>query len=64
MGTLETSSVGTGNDVLLSWGGRLSYAWFFLPQADIRLDSIYQRIGSAEVDTDIVTFLLQAHVML
>ena len=63
MGTLETSTVGTGN-VPLSWGTWLSYAWFFFPQADIRLDSLYQRFGSVGTNTDIVTFLIQGHVML
>jgi hypothetical protein len=64
MGTLEGSTVGTGN-VPLSWGSWLSYAWFFMPQVDVRFDSIYQRIGStAGPDTDIFTFLVQGHVAL
>jgi len=51
--------------VPLSWGSWLSYAWFFLPQMDVRLDSIYQRIGStAGPDTDIFTVLVQGHVAL
>ncbi|HET7538633.1 MAG TPA: hypothetical protein VFK05_02140 [Polyangiaceae bacterium] len=64
MGTFETSTYGVG-DVPLSWGTWLSYQWFCLPQADIRLDSIFQRTGSAgAADTDVVTFLFQAHVKL
>jgi len=63
MGTFETSTIGAG-DVPLSWGGWLSYQWFFLPQMDIRVDSIFQRFGSTEVDTDVVTFLMQGHVTL
>jgi hypothetical protein len=64
MATLEASTVGTGN-VPFSWGSWLSYAWFFLPQMDVRLDSIYQRIGSTGgPNTDILTFLVQGHVSL
>ena len=64
MGTLEASTVGTGN-VPLSWDSWLSYAWFFLPQMDVRFDSIYQRIASAGAPhTDVFTFLVQGHVSL
>ena len=64
MGTFEGSRYGTG-EVPLSWGTWLSYQWFFLPQADIRLDSIFQRMGSnTAADTDVLTFLFQAHVKL
>jgi hypothetical protein len=61
---LEATTVGTGN-VPLSWGNWLSYAWFFLPQMDVRFDSIFQRIASQGApDTDIFTFLVQGHVAL
>jgi hypothetical protein len=63
IGTFERSTVGTG-DVPASWGGWLSYQWFFLPQMDIRLDSIFQRLGSSDTHTDIMTFLVQGHVQL
>jgi hypothetical protein len=47
-----------------SWGGWLSYAWFLAPHADVRLDGIYQSLGSAAGRTGVFTLLLQGHVFL
>lgn len=47
-----------------SYGGWLSYVWFFAPHCDLRLDSIYQKIGSAGGRTGVFTLLLQGHVFL
>jgi len=63
MGTLETSSVGT-NHPPPSWGGWLSYAWFFAPHADLRLDSICQSFASNSGRTSALSFLIQAHLYL
>jgi hypothetical protein len=47
-----------------SYGAWLSYAWFFAPHCDLRLDSIYQSLGSAAGSTGVFTLLLQGHVFL
>lgn len=47
-----------------SWGGWLSYAWFFAPHCDVRLDGIYQSLGSAGGRSRVLTLLLQGHVFL
>lgn len=47
-----------------SYGGWLSYAWFFAPHADLRLDGIYQSLGSSAGRSGLTTLLLQAHVFL
>jgi hypothetical protein len=47
-----------------SYGGWLSYAWFFAPHSDLRLDGIYQRLGSAAGEAGVFTVLLQGHVFL
>jgi hypothetical protein len=47
-----------------SYGGWLSYAWFFAPHSDVRLDGIYQSLGAAGARTGVYTLLLQGHVYL
>jgi hypothetical protein len=47
-----------------SYGGWLSYAWFFAPHADVRLDGIYQSLGSSAGNTGVYTLLVQGHVFL
>jgi hypothetical protein len=63
IGTLEERNIGA-NAPPPSWGGWLSYAWFFAPHADLRFDSIYQSIGSNAGSTGALTFLLQGHLYL
>lgn len=46
------------------YGGWLSYAWFFAPHCDLRLDGIYQSLGSAQDRSGVFTVLLQGHVFL
>lgn len=47
-----------------SWGGWLSYAWFFAPHADLRIDAIYQSLGSSAGSTSATTLLVQGHLYL
>jgi hypothetical protein len=47
-----------------SYGGWLSYAWFCGPHTDVRLDGIYQSVGSAAGRLGALTLLLQGHVYL
>jgi hypothetical protein len=47
-----------------SWGLWLSYNWFLLPHSDLRLDGIYQSLGSSSDRVSVYTLLLQAHVYL
>ncbi len=49
-----------------SYGAWLSYAWFFAPHTDLRLDGIYQTIalGPDLGRLSAVTFLLQGHLYL
>lgn len=61
--TGEASNVGV-LDPPVSYGGWLSYAWFFAPHADIRLDNVFQSIGSSGGRTSAISFLLQAHLYL
>ena len=48
----------------LSFGAWLSYAWFFLPHADLRLDGVYQSIGAEAGAVSALALLAQAHVYL
>ncbi|HEX3774913.1 MAG TPA: hypothetical protein VHV51_10645 [Polyangiaceae bacterium] len=61
--TGEAANVSTAS-VPPSWTGWLSYAWFFAPHADIRLDNIYQSLATSSGRTGALTFLVQAHVFL
>jgi hypothetical protein len=47
-----------------SYGGWLTYAWFPAPHLDVRLDGIYQSLGSAAGRDGVYTLLLQGHVSL
>jgi hypothetical protein len=47
-----------------SWGLWLSYDWFLLPHSDLRLDGIYQSMGSDLGRVPVYTLLVQAHVYL
>lgn len=61
--TGELKNIG-GRNAPLSWGSWLSLAWFVLPHVDVRLDSIYQRIGTPTDSVGAATLLLQAHAYL
>jgi len=63
MGTFESSGV-TMTSAPISFGGWLSYAWFFAPHADIRLDNIYRSIGTTSGHVSELSFLLQGHLSL
>ncbi|MEI9953417.1 MAG: hypothetical protein WDO74_31675 [Pseudomonadota bacterium] len=63
MGTFEGSGV-TVTSAPPSFGGWLSYAWFFAPHADIRLDNIYRSIGTTSGHLGELSFLLQGHLSL
>jgi hypothetical protein len=61
--TAEAQNVGV-NGPPSSWGTWLSYAWFLLPHTDLRLDGIYQSLGSQYGRVPVYTLLLQGHVYL
>jgi hypothetical protein len=63
IGTGEAENIG-GPGQPLTWGTWLSYAWFFAPHADLRVDSIYQHFGSSEGSTSALSLLVQAHLYL
>jgi hypothetical protein len=63
MATGEANKVGVrGRE--WSYGGWLSYAWFCAPHTNLRLDGIYQSLGSPAGRAEALTVLLQAHVFL
>ncbi len=47
-----------------SFSGWLSLGWFFWSHMDLRVDNIYQVLGSASGSTDAVSLLAQLHVYL
>ncbi len=63
IGTQEAHDVGIDGPPW-SYGSWLSFAWFFAPQADIRIDNVYQSLGSETGRTDAFAILLQGHVYL
>jgi len=63
MGTFEGSGV-TVTSAPASFGGWLSYAWFFAPHADIRLDNIYRSMGTTSGHLGELSFLVQGHLSL
>jgi len=63
MGTFEGSGV-TVTSAPPSFGTWLSYAWFFAPHADIRLDNIYRSIGTTSGHLSELSFLVQGHLSL
>jgi hypothetical protein len=63
LGTGEMHNVGI-DGAPVSWGLWLSEHWFFAPHADVRVDGIYQSLGSNEGRTEVITVLVQGHVYL
>jgi hypothetical protein len=63
IGTVEGHNVGIDGPPF-SWASWLSYAWFFAPHADLRLDTVYSSLGSDAGRTDALVLLLQAHLYL
>ena len=63
LATGEANKIGV-RDRHISYGGWLSYAWFFAPHSDVRIDGIYQALGSSVGRTGVFTLLLQGHVFL
>jgi hypothetical protein len=61
--TGETHEVGVYGTTP-SFGAWLSFHWFMLPHADIRIDNVYQRFGDELGHTDSLTLLLQGHFYL
>lgn len=47
-----------------SFGGWVSLNWFFWSHVDLRIDNVYQVLGSTAGDTSVVSLLLQFHVYL
>jgi len=47
-----------------SFAGWVSTAWFFGRHVDVRVDDIYQRLGSKSGGTDAFSLILQLHVFL
>jgi len=62
--TLEAHDVGSDDSVGASLGSWLSYAWFFAPHADIRLDSIYQSVATPGGRAAALSWLIQGHLYL
>jgi hypothetical protein len=48
----------------VSWGLWLSEHWFFAPHADLRVDGIYQSLGSQDGRTEVISVLVQGHIYL
>jgi hypothetical protein len=61
--TLEAHAVGIDSPPA-SYGAWLSYAWFFAPHADLRIDNVYQSLGSDYGRMRILMLLAQAHFYL
>ncbi len=53
-----------GGDVASSFGVWFSAVWFLAPHADVRLDEIYQTIGTPSGNVGALTALLQLHAFL
>lgn len=63
IGTGEVHNVGIDGPPA-SYGLWISEHWFFAPHADLRVDGIYQSLGSDLGRTDVLTLLAQMHVCL
>jgi hypothetical protein len=63
IGTGEIHNVGIDGPPA-SYGLWVSEHWFFAPHADLRVDGIYQSLGSELGRTDALTLLAQIHVYL
>jgi hypothetical protein len=61
--TGEAQNVGV-EGTPMSYGTWLSYAWFFFPHADFRVDAVYQRLRSQFGDADVFVSLAQLHLAL
>ncbi len=61
--TGEASNVGS-RERHFTWGSWLSYAWFFAPHADLRLDAIHQSVGTSVGRFGVTSLLLQGHLFL
>jgi hypothetical protein len=61
--TGEANNVGI-NSPDASYGAWLSYRWFFAPHCDLRLDGIFQSLGTVLYRTEVLTLLGQLHVYL
>lgn len=61
--TAEANDIGYG-DQPTSYAGWFSYAWFFAPHADIRLDSVFYSLGSQFRTTNALALSMQFHVYL
>jgi hypothetical protein len=44
-----------------SFGGWVSLGWFFWSHVDLRVDNVYQVLGSTAGDTNVVSLLVQLH---
>ena len=63
MVTGETKNGGAANESA-SYGIWGTAAWFFVPHADLRIDNIYQSLGSPAGSIGAFSFLAQVHVYL
>ncbi len=63
LATAEANKVGSLKR-FWGYGAWLSYWWFFTPHADVRLDAIYQSLGSLEGRYGSYSLLLQGHLSL
>jgi hypothetical protein len=61
--TAEANKVGV-RERSWSYGGWLTYAWFLAPHCDVRLDGVYQSLGSSAGRVGALAVLLQGHVSL
>jgi hypothetical protein len=64
IGTFEANDVSTAEGAAFSYGLWASGAWFFAPQADLRLDNIYQSVATPAGRTSGLAWLVQAHLYL
>ena len=63
MATGEIENGGT-MDEPPSYAGWLSAAWFFWSHMDVRVDNVYEVVGSPAGDTSVLSLLVQFHVYL
>jgi hypothetical protein len=61
--TGEAHDVGVGGPDA-SYGAWLTYQWFFAPHADLRLDSVFQSLGTVLYRAEALALLAQLHVYL
>ncbi|MGA7124330.1 MAG: hypothetical protein WBY94_29785, partial [Polyangiaceae bacterium] len=63
MATAEVMNSGSVGEPA-SYSGWFSAVWFFWSHMDMRVDNVYQVIGSPAGDTNVLSLLLQYHVYL